>query len=46
MKKLQGLKKRLPRMSRKGRIVCNLLLSLVLAAAVWQVLGAPLPLVL
>ena len=46
MKKLQGLKKRLPRMSRKGRIVCNLLLSLVLIAAIWMVLGAPLPLVL
>lgn len=46
MKKLQGLKKRLPRMSRKGRIVCNLLLTLVLIAAMWLVLGAPLPLML
>ena len=46
MKKLQGLKKRLPRMSRKWRIVCNLFISLVLIAAIWMVLGAPLPLVL
>lgn len=46
MKKLQGLEKRLPRMSRKGRIVCNLLISLVLIAAIWMVMGAPLPLVL
>lgn len=46
MRKLRGLKKRLPRMSRKGRIVCNLLVSLVLIAAMWLVLGAPLPTVL
>lgn len=46
MKKPQELRKRLPRMSRKWRIVCNLVISLVLIAAMWLVMGAPLPLVL
>lgn len=43
MKKLKELKKWFPRMSRKWRIVCNLLISLLLLAFVWMILGSPLP---